>query len=102
MRPLPPIIFAVSLGFLTEAFIASIMVVSGMVEVLGKSVGPCDSLPPDLLVLVLLHYPGLVLADHLRISEPTAFWLAAFVSAILWSAVWYFALKIFVKRKPAA
>jgi hypothetical protein len=94
MRPLSPIVSGVSLGLVTEEFIASYAAVSGFVGFLGQTIGPCDSAPPSFLILLLLHYPGLALALHWHIHEPTAFWLSAVASGILWSLVWFFATKI--------
>jgi hypothetical protein len=86
----------------TEAFIAFYATVSGFVSFLSQTIGPCDSAPPEFLFLLLLHYPGLVLADHLHIHKPIAFWLSAVISGILWSAVWFFAMKIWSYVKRAA
>jgi hypothetical protein len=102
MRPLSPIVSGVSLGLVTEAFIAFYATVSGFVSFLSQTIGPCDSAPPSFLVLLLLHYPGLFLAEHLHIHKPMAFWLSAVVSGILWSAIWFLVMKICVYVKRAA
>jgi hypothetical protein len=94
MRLLSPMVSSVSLGLVTEAFIVSFAAVSGFVGFLGQTIGPCDSAPPSFLILLLLHFPGLVLAEHLRVHGPLVFWLSAVVSGILWSAFWFFAIKI--------
>ena len=104
MRRLSPNLCAGILGLVTEAFLASIVVICEMEARIGQIVGPDPSVAPWFLFVWLPHYPGLVLAKHLQIHEPLAFWLSAAISGILWSAVWLFAIKIWSyvsrDRKP--
>ena len=102
MRPLSPIVSGVSLGLVTEAFIAFYATVSGFVSFLSQPIGPCDSAPSSFLVMLLLHYPGLFLAEHLHIHKPMTFWFAAVISGILWSAFWFSVMKIWSYVKRAA
>jgi hypothetical protein len=102
MRSLSPKICAISLGLVTEAVFVSIIVVSGMLAVFDQGLGPCDSLPLFFIILLLLHYPGLILAELLHFPGPLAFWFSAIVSGFLWSVFWYLCLKVFGKKNEAA
>jgi hypothetical protein len=102
MRALSLRVTAFSLGLVTEGLLASIVAVSGMFAVFDQGIGPCDSLPPFFIILFVVHYPGLIVAQLLHFPRTMAFWSSAIVSVFMWSAVWYLLLKIFGEKHDTA
>jgi len=88
MRQLRPAFFALILGLVSEAFLASIVVVCDMAPKMGQIVSGGRHIPAWFLVVLWPHYPGLVLSGYFHLHPPTDFWLSVVLAVFLLSLVW--------------